>query len=79
MPIFAQADPVEDVTMVPVSVIPVIPPETVSPTAFPASLLPVLAAERDVEPEGWHGAVPPAWVPIIARYRYRYRSRYTMH
>ena len=67
-----QADSVEDVTMMPVSVIPVMPPESGAPAAFPASLLsmPVLeAGGPETEPQGWHGAVPPAWVPIIARYR----------
>lgn len=63
-----EAEPVDDVTMVPVSVIPVIPPEA-GPGVFPASLLtvPVIGDQGGLEPEGWHGAVPPAWVPIITR------------
>lgn len=72
---FEQSEPVEeDVTMVPVSVIPVIPSEAAAaavPAVFPASLLPASLAtgveQEEVDPEGWHGAVPPTWVPIIAR------------
>ena len=55
--------------MLPVSVVPVIPPETGVPGVFPASLLTTVPVDlgQGPEPEGWHGAVPASWVPIIAR------------
>ena len=56
--------------MVPVSVlvpsVPVIPETVVAPT-FPSALLNVPLEVGETEPEGWQGAVPAEWVPIISR------------
>ena len=55
--------------MVPVLMpsVPVIPASSETPV-FPANLLTVpLDAGGAPDPEGWQGAVPAQWVPIIAR------------
>jgi len=59
---------VEDVPMVPLVLpsVPVIPENPPTPS-FPSALLTLpITAQTEVEPEGWQGAVPPQWVPIIA-------------
>lgn len=60
---------VADIPMVPVLIpaVPVIPASSETPV-FPANLLNVpLDAGEAPNPEGWQGAVPAQWVPIIAR------------
>jgi len=60
---------VADIPMVPVLMpsVPVIPASSETPI-FPANLLTVpLDAGGAPDPEGWQGAVPAQWVPIIAR------------
>ena len=46
--------------------VPVIP-ENGGVPSFPAALLNVPLEEGDTDAEGWQGAVPPEWVPIISR------------
>ena len=37
------------------------------PPSFPTALLSMPLAGEETAAEGWQGAVPPEWVPIIAR------------
>jgi len=64
----AQDAVAEDIPMVPLVLpsVPVIPENSPTPS-FPSALLTLpITAQTEVEPEGWQGAVPPHWVPIIA-------------
>lgn len=46
--------------------VPIIPENGAVPT-FPTSLLNVPLEVGESDAEGWQGAVPPEWVPIISR------------
>ena len=64
----AQDAVAEDIPMVPLVLpsVPVIPENPPTPS-FPSALLTLpITTQTEVEPEGWQGAVPPHWVPIIA-------------
>ena len=60
----------DDVPMVPI-VLPAVPviPESAPTPRFPSALLalPLGGSDSEVEAEGWQGAVPSQWVPIISR------------